>query len=187
MPASASGVAGGCASRRMRFGNRALTATMIELPDIDSASAQCSRCRSARRCARPWRTRLRRAWVRASGSLMPWPTIATRVGCAWESLGLWLAGLRIRLYGPHSRRFLVHGTTMDPQTGKNLTAPSRILDSTTNARPAHRVSKACARWAISKTNISGDTSSSTASSPMRPRSRWCEQWGTPSRANRTAS
>src|SRR6185312_242551 len=57
----------------------------------------------------------------------------------WEPVGLWLAGLRIRLCGPYSCRFLVHRTTMDRQIVRNLSSHSRILASTTKARRAPRV------------------------------------------------
>jgi hypothetical protein len=53
---------------------------------------------------------------------------------SWESVVLWLAGLRVRLCGPYSRRFLVHRTTMDRRIVSNLFSHSRILASTTKAR-----------------------------------------------------
>ncbi len=37
----------------------------------------------------------------------------------WEPVGLWLAGLRIRLCGPYFRRCLAQGTTMDRRIVRN--------------------------------------------------------------------
>jgi hypothetical protein len=56
----------------------------------------------------------------------------------YEPVGLWLAGLQIRLCGPYLRRVLAHSTTMDPQIARNLSSHSQIFASTTKARQAPR-------------------------------------------------
>jgi hypothetical protein len=54
----------------------------------------------------------------------------------WQSVGLYSAGLRIRLRGPYFRRFLPRRTTMGLQIDKNLPSHSRILASTSKVRQA---------------------------------------------------
>jgi hypothetical protein len=60
-------------------------------------------------------------------------------GCGilpYEPVGLWLAGLQIRLRGPYFRRFLRHGTTMARRTGENLSSRSQIFASTSQSPTA---------------------------------------------------
>jgi len=65
-----------------------------------------------------------------------WAEILTIVATAKQPVGLWLAGLQIRLRGPFLCRLLANRTTIGLRTVKKLSSRSQIFASTPKARQA---------------------------------------------------